>query len=416
MFKSFITKVDEKFENQSASIRNLEKQVGQIANQISERTPGTLPSDTVRNPKYLKAVTLRSGKMLSENCQSPKEKSRESQVETKESHEIMKGKDKSEVDRDIKHMSPLPFSQKMKQEKLDKCFGKFLEMLKQLYVNIPFTGVVTQMSAYAKFLKEILSSKRKLEKTSVVKLNARCSVILQNKLPQKCGDPGSFTIRCAIGNVRFEKSLSDSGASINLMPLSIFKKLEGELGIIKSIPVSLQLADQSTIIHEGIIEDVLVRVDKFVLLVDFIVVDMEENKEVPLILGRPFLATGRAILDVYEGQLMLRVGEEKVVFNMKKMMKFPQEEENFYSCFKVDILTDLAEEYKNENLMEESLERCITESNNEEARFSSNCFNLSYRRTGKEADIYVEKIQEGYRVVYCRYPSIMYAQNPVGGK
>ncbi|KAG5620253.1 hypothetical protein H5410_005471 [Solanum commersonii] len=91
MFKSFITKVDEKFENQNASIRNLEKQVGQIANQISERTPGTLPSDTVRNPKDLKAVTLRSGKMLSEICQSPKEKSRESQVETKESHEIKKG-------------------------------------------------------------------------------------------------------------------------------------------------------------------------------------------------------------------------------------------------------------------------------------------------------------------------------------
>lgn len=130
MFKSFITKVDEKFENQSASIRNLEKQVGQIANQISERTPGTLPSDTVRNPKDLKAVTLRSGKMLSENCQSPKEKSRESQVETKESHEIKKGKDKSEVDGDTKHMSPLPFPQKMKREKLDKCFGKFLEMLK----------------------------------------------------------------------------------------------------------------------------------------------------------------------------------------------------------------------------------------------------------------------------------------------
>jgi len=102
MFKSFITKVDEKFENQSASIRNVE--MGQIANQISERTPGTLPSDTVRNPKDLKAVTLRSGKMLSENCHSPKEKSRESQVETKESHEIKKGKDKSEVDGDTKHM------------------------------------------------------------------------------------------------------------------------------------------------------------------------------------------------------------------------------------------------------------------------------------------------------------------------
>ncbi|XP_049410615.1 uncharacterized protein LOC125873810 [Solanum stenotomum] len=124
-------------------------------------------------------------------------------------------------------------------------------MLKQLHVNIPFTEAITQMPGYAKFLKEVLSSKRKLEKTSVVKLNAHCSTILQNKLPQKCGDLGSFTIPCALGAARFEKSFCDSGASINLLPLLIFKKLEGELRIIKSIPISLQLADQSTIIPEG---------------------------------------------------------------------------------------------------------------------------------------------------------------------
>ncbi|XP_049372882.1 uncharacterized protein LOC125837857 [Solanum verrucosum] len=292
MFKSFITKVDEQFEIQGAFIRNLEKQVGQIANQISERPPENLPSDTLRNPKELKVMTLRSGKKLNDNCKSKACEVIKSQDEKQgskkivgKSNEIQKGKEKSELEIDSKYMSALPFPQNMKREKLNKYFGKFLEMLKQLHVNIPFTEVITQMPAYANFFKEVLSSKRKLEETSVVKLNAHCSAILQNKLPQKCGDPGSFTIPCALGTARFEKLLCDSGASVNLLPLFIFKKLEGELGIIKSIPMSLQLADQSTIIPEGIVEDVLVRVDKFVFPIVFIVVDIKENKEVSLILS-----------------------------------------------------------------------------------------------------------------------------------
>nr|XP_009621545.1 uncharacterized protein LOC104113148 [Nicotiana tomentosiformis] len=136
----------------------------------------------------------------------------------------------------------------MKREKLDKCFGRFLEMLKKLYVNIPFTEVLTQMPVYAKFLKEILSSKRKLEETTLVKLNAHCSAILQNKISQKCGDPGSFTVPCSLGSERFNKALYESFASINLMPLFVIRKMKGELGVIKSIPVSLQLADQTTIL------------------------------------------------------------------------------------------------------------------------------------------------------------------------
>ncbi|XP_070036438.1 uncharacterized protein [Nicotiana tomentosiformis] len=134
------------------------------------------------------------------------------------------------------------------------------------------------MPAYAKFLKEILTKKRKVEETSVVKLTEHCSAILQNKPPQNCGDPESFTIPCSLGTLNFDKSLCDFGASINLTPLSIYKKLENEIGEIRSVPISLQLADQTTLIPEGIVEDVLVRVDKFVFLVDFIVVKMDENK------------------------------------------------------------------------------------------------------------------------------------------
>ncbi|XP_070031650.1 uncharacterized protein [Nicotiana tomentosiformis] len=189
-------------------------------------------------------------------------------------------------------------------------------MLRQVNVNFPFTEVLSQMPAYDKFLKEIITKKRKIEETSVVKLTEHCSAILQNKLPQKCGDPGSFMLPCSLGTLNFDKSLFDSGASINLMPLSIYRKLENEIGKIRSTPISLQLADQTTIIADGIEEYVLVRVDKFVFPVDFIVVKMEQNKEITLILGRPFLSTRRAILDIHDRKRMLRVGEETVTFEM----------------------------------------------------------------------------------------------------
>ncbi|XP_070032680.1 uncharacterized protein [Nicotiana tomentosiformis] len=135
------------------------------------------------------------------------------------------------------------------------------------------------MAAYAKFLKEILTKKRKIEETSVVKLTEHYNANLQNKLPQKCGYPGSFTIPCSLGTLNFDKSLCDSGTSINLMPFSIYSKLENKLGEIRSVPISLQLVDQTTITPERIVEDVFVRVDNFVFPVDFIVVNMEENKE-----------------------------------------------------------------------------------------------------------------------------------------
>ncbi|XP_070002873.1 uncharacterized protein LOC142165882 [Nicotiana tabacum] len=179
------------------------------------------------------------------------------------------------------------------------------------------------MPAYSKFLKEILSNKRRVKENSVVKLTENCSAIIQNKLPQKSEYPGNFTISCSVGSTKFEKSLCDLCVSINLIPLSIFKKFAREIGPIRSVPMSLQMADQTIIIPERIVKDVLVRVDKFVFLVDFIVMNMEENKEAPLILGKPFLATGRDILDIQKSQLVLIVWEERVVFKMKEACNDP---------------------------------------------------------------------------------------------
>ena len=150
-------------------------------------------------------------------------------------------------------------------------------------------------------MKDVLSKKRKLGDYEAVALLEECSAILQKKLPSKLKYPGSFTIPCAIGNTVLERALWDLGASINVMLWSIFKKLK--LGKAHLTTVTWQLADRSLTHPRGIIEDVLVKVDKCIFPADFIILDMQEDKEVPIILGRPFLATGRAMIDVQKGEL-----------------------------------------------------------------------------------------------------------------
>ncbi|KAJ8762253.1 hypothetical protein K2173_007409 [Erythroxylum novogranatense] len=152
----------------------------------------------------------------------------------------------------------IPYPQRLKGTQLDKQFGHFLEIFKKLHINIPFVEAIAQMPSYAKFLKEILSNKRRLEEYATVKLNEEY------------------------------KALMDLGASINLMPLSVFRKLG--LAEPKPTTISLQLADRSITYPRGIIKDVLVKVEKFIFPVDFLVLDMEEDIDIPIILGRPFMA------------------------------------------------------------------------------------------------------------------------------
>ena len=134
-------------------------------------------------------------------------------------------------------------------------------------------------------------------------------------------DLGSLTIPCTIWNFEFGRALCDSGESINLMPLSNVKRLS--LGELTSTAMTLQMVDITMAQPEGILEDVLIKVGKFIFLVDFVVIDMEEDKQVPLLLGRPFLATEAALIDVKKGKLTLRVGDEKVHFNMNQSLKQP---------------------------------------------------------------------------------------------
>ena len=144
---------------------------------------------------------------------------------------------------------------------------------------------------------------------------------MQCRYPAKMKDPGSFTIPCSIGKYEFKKALCDSGASINLMPLSVVQRLN--LGELTPTTITLQMTDRSMAQPEGILEDVLVKVGKFIFPVDFVIMQMEEDTKVPLLLGRPFLATGAALIDVQKGELTLRVGNEAVHFNINRSLEQP---------------------------------------------------------------------------------------------
>ena len=208
-----------------------------------------------------------------------------------------------------------------------------MEVFKKLHINIPFADALEQMLSYVKFMKDIFSKKRGLSDFETVNLTEECSAILQMKLLQKLKDPSNFTIPCTIGNTIFERALCDLGASINLMPLSIFRRLG--LGEARTTTVTLQLEDRSLKHLRGVIEDVLVKVDKFIFPTDFIVLDMEEDKEIPIILGRPFLAIGRAMIDVQRGELKLRVQEDEVKFNVFEAVRHPTESD---TCFMTETV------------------------------------------------------------------------------
>ncbi|KAK8676469.1 hypothetical protein V6N13_142043 [Hibiscus sabdariffa] len=187
-----------------------------------------------------------------------------------------------------------PFPQRLKKQKHEYQYKKFFEILKQVHINLALVEALQQMPNYTKFLKDMVSRITRIGEFETVAAIEACLAMMHNKVPTKKTDPGNFTIPCSIGNNYSTKSLCDPGASINLMPKSVFQKLG--IGEAKPTTVMLQLADCSYVQPEGKIEDILVRVDKFIFPTDFLILDCEANKHAPIILGRPFLATSRMLI------------------------------------------------------------------------------------------------------------------------
>ena len=204
------------------------------------------------------------------------------------------------------------------EETCEEKEAEIWEVLRQVKVNIPLLDMIKQVPTYAKFLKDLCTVKKGLGIKKKAFLTEQVSAIIKSKTPVKYKDPGSPTISVNIGGTCIDKALLDLGASVNLLPYSVYK--QSGLGELKPTNITLSLADRSVKIPKGIVQDVLVKVDKFYYPVDFVVLDTEPivngPNHVPIILGRPFLAIANAIINYRNGVMQLTFGNMTLELNI----------------------------------------------------------------------------------------------------
>ncbi|XP_019223843.1 PREDICTED: uncharacterized protein LOC109205582 [Nicotiana attenuata] len=331
--------------------------MGQPASAQNTRPVGALPSDTEPNPK--------------------------AQVNA-----LVEGNEKDDKGPEpvIEIRPPPPFPQRLQKQKDDAKYKKFLDILSQVSVNLPLVEILQEVPKYARYLRAIVANKRRHAEFETVALTEECSARGQSKLRPKLKGPESFTIPLSLGKQEVGRALCDLGTSINLMPSSLFKQLG--LGVLRPTTITLQLADRSLVMPEGIIEDVLVRVEKFILPTDFIVLDYEAEEEVPVILGRPFLATGGAIIDVRAGKLKMRVDDEEVTFNVYKALKLPKHYEDLCMITVVELKGIEQSQYVNYSDLDGTTEL-------EEVVFQAECVKTIAKRARDERRRPSESVQKG---------------------
>ncbi|CAN6566337.1 unnamed protein product [Malus baccata var. baccata] len=378
-----LTKLSNWQEDQAKAMQNQDKRIAVFVGKF--RDPGQLPSSTIPNPKggfeSAKAILLRSGKEIgagSTPSQTGPKGDVNVQIEEEESsmptakvvpplpqapnvpnlpNSSHKGKNVSNSVHTNVFPSNVPFPSRFLQMKKEEAEKDILETFRKVQVNIPLLDAIKQVPRYAKFLKELCTTRKRMSTKEVVKVGENVSAILQRKLPPKCKDPGSFTIPCVIGNTRFESAMLDLGASINVMPYSIYASMN--LGALKNDGVIIQLADRSNAYPKEVLEDVLVQVNHLVFPANFYVLEMDESDHapsLPILLGRPFMKTARTKIDVYSGTLSMEFDGEVVNFNLSDSIKYPSED---HSCFSIDIIDFLAQGYL-DDLNDDALEKVIT--------------------------------------------------------
>ncbi|GJY57344.1 reverse transcriptase domain-containing protein [Tanacetum coccineum] len=261
-----------------------------------------LPSNTVPNPREdLKVITTRSGMNLAgPSVPSPPSSSKETSPASRPCELSPAPASSFVIPERNSHQPLIPYPLRLNKEKIQD--------------NL--IDALTQIPKYHKVLKDLLKDNEKLVELANTPINAECSAILLNKVPEKLEDPVKFLIPCVLQDLEVCNSLADSGASINLVPLLMYEKLG--IGPLKPTRMTLELDIRSVTFPMGIVEDVIVKVDKFNFLVDFIIVDFETDPRVLIILGRPFLRTAKSRVDLYEEKLTLRVGKEVVMFYTDK--------------------------------------------------------------------------------------------------
>nr|GEU53236.1 reverse transcriptase domain-containing protein [Tanacetum cinerariifolium] len=278
----------------------------------------SLPSNTIANPKgELKAITTRSGIVL-EGPSFPIPPLFINPEEDEHVEETLTDQDLAEYT--IKVPPPLD-AQAKTTRKYKVQIRKFWQMFKQLHINVTLADALILIPKYQKMFKALLSNKKKLLELANTPLNENCSAVILKKLPKKLRDPGKFLIPCGFSKLKC-KSLADLGASINLMPLSVWKKLG--LPELISTRMTLELANRAICTPAGIARDVFVPVGKFTFPGDFVIGDYESDHRVTLILGRPFLWTARALIDVHREEMILRDEVKDDIFDPEVSNVLPE--------------------------------------------------------------------------------------------
>ena len=261
-----------------------------------------------------------------------------------------------------KNSTPPPFPQALKAKKKAINQAEMLEVLRQVKVNIPLLDMIIQVPTHANFLKDLCTVKRGLNIDKKAFLTEQVSAIIQCKTPVNYKDPGCPTISVNIGAIYVGKALLDLGASVNLLPYSMYKQLG--FGELNPTSITLSLADRSIKIPNGTVEDVLIQVEKFYYPVDFVVLDTEPAAAganyVPIILGRPFLATSNAIINCQNGVMQLTFGNMTLklnIFHLSKKHMLTVED----GLEEVCIIDTILEEQADQHGMQDVLTKELTE-------------------------------------------------------
>nr|GFA96201.1 hypothetical protein [Tanacetum cinerariifolium] len=291
-------------------------------------TSGTLPSNTVPNPKgEMKAVTTRSG-LAYEGPWVPTNSPLEKIV--KHNTEEITGKEHSICQGITAQVQPLVVPISILESDVPRTQPK---------PTVPYPSRLNDQKLREKVTNQM---EKQIVELAKVPLNENCSAMLLKKLPENLGDPGKFLIPCDFPEMEVCHALADLGVSINLMPLSIWKKLS--LPELTPTRMNLELADRSITRPKGFTEDVFIKVGKFHFPTDFVVVDFKVDPRVPLILGRSFLRTRRALIDVYGEEITPRVNDESVTFNLNQTMRYSLTyDDNFVN--RVDVIDIACEEF-----------------------------------------------------------------------
>nr|GEU95459.1 reverse transcriptase domain-containing protein [Tanacetum cinerariifolium] len=327
----------------------------------------SLPSNTIPNPKgEAKAKTTRSGMSHKEppipppgvDQQEPIEVTTNTEFPSPEYIQPPLVQVEVQVDKPVKETfvvipkakANLPYPSRLQKEKLrendDILAAKFMEIFRDLHFELSFADALVHMPKFAPMFKKLLNNKDKLIELTKTPLNENCSAVVLKKLPVKLGDPGRFLIPC--DSLEFDNclALADLGASINLTSLSIWKKLR--LPTLNDTEMVLELADRTISKPTGVAENVFVKFGKFYFLADFVVLNFVADPRVPLILGRPFLSTAHALIDVYEGEIILRHDNQSLTLKCGDTPSISYN--NFQSLNKVDLIDATCVEYSQEVL------------------------------------------------------------------